>query len=191
MYVLVETEHHVSVTGLGVLEESGDMVLVGTPEHDAGGNAGILDCIRNNGGPHMEHLDAGGRGEEGDPRVITHSPSDGELSGTRGGRGGRSVSWAGAWRAGAGRARRGSVVRSVAVGLDRWVRWLGIGSARRGGAGSWPGLAVVPLLLLLGNSVVVREMPGHIVVCAHRDRKGLGGSERTEEDGECGEGKEV
>jgi hypothetical protein len=43
MYVLVETEHVGSIPGLGVLEESVDMVRVSTPEHDADGNARVLN----------------------------------------------------------------------------------------------------------------------------------------------------
>lgn len=42
LYVLVETKGVGSITGFGELEETVDLVLGSTPEHDAGGNASGL-----------------------------------------------------------------------------------------------------------------------------------------------------
>jgi hypothetical protein len=192
----VHTECELSITGLGVLDESVDTVLVKTPEHDADGKTRVLHRVRDGGGPKMEHYDIRGSYEERYPRVVTKSPSDGEFSPARRGRGG-CVGWACAGGAGArcGRRWRGRVVTP----LGRWVGRQRSGRARGRGArgriarerrargrvaGSRPGLAGIALLLLLGNSVVVGELPSQVVVRLDGEGKGLGGSERTEEDSE-------
>ena len=84
------------------------------------------------------------------------------------------------------------MVRNViAELLDRCVGWLRSGSARGRVAGIGPGLAIITLLLLLGNSVVVGVLPGQIVVPLDRDGGGLVGSERADEENERGERKDV
>jgi hypothetical protein len=81
---LVETEGVGSVTGFGELDEAVNPVLAGTPEHDADRNASVLDCRRNLSVPKVEHLDALGSGDESNPLVVAHSPSNSKLSGTGG-----------------------------------------------------------------------------------------------------------
>jgi len=102
---LVETKYMASITGLGVLEEIVDTVLVSTPEHDADRDTRVLDSVRNDDVPKMEHLDTGGRCQKGYSRVIAHSPSNSELSRTRRGRRGWGIRWGGVGRAGARGAR--------------------------------------------------------------------------------------
>lgn len=74
-----------SITGLGVLNETLDVACGRIPKHDAGGETRVLDRVRDLVGPEMEHYDVFRSKEDRDPWVITHSPSNGELSGTRGG----------------------------------------------------------------------------------------------------------
>jgi len=79
---LVETKDVRSITRLSELEETVDLVLTSAPEHNAGGNAGVLDRRRDFRVPEMEHLDTGRSGEEGNPLVVAHSPSNSEFSRT-------------------------------------------------------------------------------------------------------------
>jgi hypothetical protein len=190
----VHTVCELSITGLGILDESVDTVLVKTPEHDADGNTRVLHRVGDGSGPKMEHYDITGSYKERYPRVITHSPSNGEFSCARRGRR-RCIGWAGAGgasaRCGCGRRWRGG---RVVAPLGRWVgrqrseRARGRGArerrARGRGAGSRPGLAGIALLLLLDNPLMVGELPSQVMVRLNGERKGLGGSERTEEDSE-------
>lgn len=133
VYVLIETICIASITGLGVLEEGVDMVIVSAPEHDADRKTRVLDCVWNDSIPKMEHTGTLGSDKEGDPRIITHSPSDSELSAT--GRSSRGIGWTGGG-SGARRGQRGRIGRrritlgrGVITALSRRVRWLGGGSA--------------------------------------------------------------
>lgn len=124
------------IPGFGFLDEIIDQVLSITPEHDAGRETRLLENAGDVGGPKMEHLNAGGLEKDLYPRVIIHSPSNSELSGTRGGYR-RGIGWAGAGRAAAqrGRRRRITLGGSIVAALGRRVRWLRSWSTRRWGAG--------------------------------------------------------
>jgi len=193
---LVETEDVRSITRLSEAKETIDLVLGGTPEHDADGDASILDCGRDLRIPKMEHLDSRGGGKEGDPLVIAHSPSDSELSraaGSVGSRLGRNGLGRLSGRRGGGRVVLGGIVvgRAVVVLGGSAVGGIGLGSASwLRGAACVPGLASLGTTLLLGDAVVVGELPGQ-VVRLDREGKGLGRSERAEDDSERGERKDV
>jgi hypothetical protein len=187
---LVETKGVGSITGLSELDKTVDLVFSSAPEHDTDGNASVLDRGGNLRVPKMEHLDALGSGEKSNPLVIAHSPGNSELSGT-GGSVGRRLCLNGFGRIGS--RRENDVLRGIGLGrvVLRRVRVLGgVGVLRRlGSIVGWFGrLGLASLLvttLLLGNSVMVREVPSQMVRL-DRNREGLGGSERTEEDSECG-----
>jgi len=184
LYVLVEAEDMGSITGLSELEESIDLVLAGTPEHDTDGNTSVLDRGRNFRVPKVKHLDAGRSGEERNPLVIAHGPSDGELSSTAGSVG-RGLGFNGVGRLSSRRGRRQrrgkDILRGITGGLVLGsASWFG-----GGGGGGIPRLASLGGALLLDNTVVVGKVPGQ-VVRPHREGKGLGRSERAEEDSECG-----
>ena len=196
-----------SITRLGVLLESCDLVRSGIPKHDADGKAGVLDRVGDNRSPKMENLNPGGSEEKLDPRIITQSPSNAELSGTR-----RGCRW-GIGRGGAGSGTRGgtgravigrsgtawrrsvivavSVVAIVAVIIAIAQVGVGIRLGRRGRGAGRARFAIVTLLLLFGYAVVVRSMPGRQVVTLNGESEGLRGSKRAEEDSERGERKDV
>jgi hypothetical protein len=170
---LIETKGVGSITGLGKPEEFVNLVLGGTPEHDADGNASVLERRRDLRVPKVEHPDALGIGEERDPLVIPHTPSNSELSGT-GRSGSRGLGFNILGRLG-GRRGRVALGRVVLAGNAGWF-----GS----GAGG-PGLAPLGTTLLPGDVVMVRKLPSQ-VVRPYRDRKGLGWSERAEKNSERG-----
>ena len=152
------------IAGLSELDKVVDLILTGTPEHDADGDASGLDCIRDLGRPNVEHLDTLRGSNERNPLVVAHSPSNRELPGTGGGVG-RGVGLDAIGRRG-GRRLRGVVV------LDGSGGWLRVGRAGR------PRLASLVSTLLLGEAVVVGDVSSH-VVGPDGDSESLGGSERA------------
>ena len=152
------------ITGLSELDEVVDLILAGTPKHDADGEASGLDQVGDLSGPKMDHLDTLGGGDEQKPLVVAHSPSNGEFA-----RAGGSVGW------GLGLdavGRRGGARLGGVVVLDRGR------AGRPGGGAGRPGLASLGTTLLLGNAVVVGDVPSQ-VVRPDGDGEGLRGSERA------------
>jgi len=189
---LVEAGSVVSIPGLGFGDEIVDSFWGSIPEHDTDTNTGILDGLGDVRGPKVEHYDTGGSDEEANPWVIFHGPGDSELSARviRGGRR-RSIGGSGS---GSGGRRSGIVVVIVPIDvvyLGGGVRRLRSGSSGRGRTGRGSGLAVTTtLLLLLGNTVMVGNVPSDVVTLDD-ESGGLGGSERAQEDSESGEGEYV
>jgi hypothetical protein len=179
VYVLVEAGGVVGIPGLGFGNEIADSFWGSIPEHDAATNAGILDGLGDVRGPKMEHFDTGGSDEEADPRVIFHSPGDGEFS-ARVICGGRRGSIG---RSGSGSGGRRSGIVDVIVALGGGVGRLRSWNSGRGETGRGPGLAVTTLLLLLGNTMMVGNVPSDVVTL-NSESEGLGGSERAQEDSE-------
>jgi hypothetical protein len=181
LYVLVETHGMGSIAGFGVLGPIVDPVLSVTPEHDAGGNATLLNNTGDHGSPKVDHRDTVGRDDHSESRVFAHSPSNSELSGTTwGGRGLNGCRRRGArWR----KVDLGRVGGSVDLGRAGGSVLRGTASGSRRGRGL--GLASLVSTLLLGNAVMVRKFPGQMV-WLYRESKGLGWSERAEENSECG-----
>jgi len=153
------------IAGLSELDEAVDPILAGTPEHDADGDASGLDCVWDLSSPNMEHLDTLGGGKERNPLVVAHSPSNRELPGTGGGVG-RGLGLDAIGRRG-GRRRLGGVVV-----LDGSVGRL------RGGRAGRPRPASLVTTLLLGEAVVVGDVPSQ-VVGPDGDSESLGGNERA------------
>jgi len=147
------------IAGFSELDKVVDLILGGAPEHDADGDASGLDCIRDLSGPKVEHLDTLGGGKKGNPLVVAHSPSNRELPRTGGGVG-RGLGLDGV-------GRRGSRCLWGVVALDGSAGRLRGGSAGwlRGGiaGGGRPRLASLVSTLLLGEAVVVWDVPSHVV----------------------------
>lgn len=157
------------IAGLSELNKAVDPILGGTPEHDADGDAGGLYCVRDLSSPEMEHLDTLGGGDERNALVVAHGPSDRELSGTGGGVG-RGFGLDAVGRRGGRRGGRGGL-RGVVV-LDGSGGWL------RGRRAGRPRLASLVTTLLLGEAVVVGDVPGQ-VIGPDGDGERAGGSERA------------
>ena len=157
------------IARLSELDEVVDLILGGTPEHDADRDASGLDCVRDLSSPKMEHLDTLGGGDERNTLVVAHSPSNREFPGTGGGVGrGLGLDAVGRGGGGGGGARRLGGV----VALDRSAGRL---RARRAGR---PRPASLGTTLLLGEAVVVGDVPSQ-VVGLDGESEGVGGSERA------------